>query len=62
MGDLDAETIEMVCDKMDNFSNTTTFSTYYSSFKHFLDWSLQNEVVPWAVSTAVLAKYVRCRL
>jgi hypothetical protein len=25
MGDLDAETIEMVCDKMDNFSNTTTF-------------------------------------
>jgi hypothetical protein len=59
---LDDETIESVCEKIENFSNTTTFSTYYSSFKHFLEWAGQHGVEPWSVTEASLAKYVRCRL
>lgn len=62
ISDLDEETVEFVCGKIDSFADSSTFATYYSSFKSFLDWCLAEEIAPWNVTTAVLCKYVRYRL
>jgi hypothetical protein len=62
MTDLDEDTIEFVCQKIDTFALNSTFNTYYSSFKLFLEWCLAEEIVPWNVTKEILCKFVRHRL
>lgn len=40
---LDAVTIEYICEMIDSFSLTSTFSTYYSAFVNFVDWCVKKE-------------------
>jgi site-specific recombinase XerD len=47
---------------LDTFSENSTFKTYYSSFKHFLEWCSVNEVNPKVVTESGLCRYVRGRL
>ena len=60
--DLDDETIEYVCKSLDTFSENSTFKTYYSSFKYFLEWCSVHEVNPKVVTESGLCRYVRGRL
>lgn len=57
--DLDEDTIECLCSQLDGWWENSTFKTYWSSFKHTLEWCITNEINPKVITEVGSCCYVR---